>query len=103
MAENLSSILGNVERFPGAYPSTSVTDELNEILGALRQAFPDAAHISFDFDGHLHVHIDVRKREQVTLVQAALPSMAVAHFHRLRMGGTPNHPFLHRVSAIVEA
>lgn len=103
MAESLGGIVGNVERFPGSYSPTLVTDELNRILVSLRQSFPDAAHISFDFDGHLHLHIDVRKREQVTLVQAALPTLAAGQFHSLSIGGTPNHPFLHRISAIVEA
>ena len=33
----------------------------------LQNVVPLGSHVSFDFDGRLHVHIDVRKREEVTL------------------------------------
>ena len=96
------SITGSIERLPGAAQSTAVTDELNRILIMLREACPANAKISFDFDGRLHVHIDVRKREDVTLIEAMLPSLGLGLFHSISRGDTPNHPFYHRVSAQVD-
>lgn len=101
MAEYLTAVPGTVERLPSAYSATSVTDELNEILALLRHAFPDAAAISFDFDGRLHVHIDLRMREEVTLAQAVLPTLGAGLFDAISLRSTPHHPFLHRVSALV--
>jgi hypothetical protein len=101
MAEFATALAGMSEPRQAAYSHTPITDELNEILTLLRQAFPDAAAISLDFDGRLHVHIDVRKREQVTLVQAVLPTLEAATFASITLRSTPHHPFLHRVSALV--
>jgi hypothetical protein len=89
-----------VQPFP-ALNSTVVTDELNRILTMLRDVTPKGAVISFDFDGQLHVHIDVRRREEVTLLEAVLPSLGGGLFHSLSRGGTPYHPFFHRLSALV--
>ncbi len=92
---------GSVEAFPGPSPSTAVSDELNWILTMLREACPQGAQISFDFDGKLHVHIDVRKREEVAIIEMILPKLGVGLFHGISLGGTPHHPFFHRVSALV--
>jgi hypothetical protein len=89
-----------VERFPTRQPS-AVTDELNRILIMLRDITPRDATISFDFDGQLHVHIDVRRREEVTLLEAVLPSLGCGLFHEIKRGAVPHHPFFHRVSALV--
>lgn len=91
-----------VEPFPGQR-STAVTEELTRILNMLREASPADATISFDFDGQLHVHIDVRRREEVTLLEATLPLLGGGLFHSLGRGATPHHPFFHRVSALVAA
>lgn len=89
-----------VEQFPGRQ-STAVTDELNRILTMLRDVIPRDAAISFDFDGQLHVHIDVRRREEVTLLESLLPSLGGGLFHSMTRGATPHHPFFHRISALV--
>lgn len=94
------AVESTVEPFP-ARQSTAVTDELSRILSMLRDVTPRDATISFDFDGQLHVHIDVRRREEVTLLEAVLPSLGCGLFHSLSRGSTPHHPFFHRVSAIV--
>lgn len=93
---------GSVERFPGSSQRTMVTDELNRILTMLRENSPAASQISFDFDGRLHVHIDLREREDVILVEAVLPTLGAGLFHEISRGSTPHHPFFHRVSAIVD-
>ena len=101
MLDGQSSAYGSVERLPAASQSTIVTDELNRVLAILREALPKQSQISFDFDGRLHVHIDVRKREEVILIEAMLPTMGLGLFHSISNGETPHHPFFHRVSAIV--
>lgn len=100
MMLNSGSESSTVEPFP-AQRSTAVTDELTRILNMLREACPAEATISFDFDGQLHVHIDVRKREDITLLEATLPLLGGGLFHSLGRGATPHHPFFHRVSALV--
>ena len=91
----------NDERRHDASQPTPVTDELSRILALLRQACPPNARISFDFDGRLHVHVDVRNIEEVAAVEAALPALGQGLFRCLRRGATPNRAFLHRVSALV--
>ena len=94
-----TELSNSVEPFPGTQQSTVVSDELNKILIMLREACPQGARISFDFDGALHVHVDVRKREDATVVETLLPKMGVGLFQKVSLGGTPHHPFFHRVSA----
>ncbi len=102
MAEALNRPPGSVEPFPEAPKNTVVSDELNRILSLLREACPADAHISFDFDGRLHAHIDVRKREEVTAVETLLPMLGHGLFHEISRGGTPHHPFFHRISVLVD-
>jgi hypothetical protein len=92
---------GNVELFPNTSAATPVTDELTRILALLKDVCPAGAMISFDFDGRLHVHIDVRKREDVTILESILPPLGRGLFHGFRRSATPHHPFFHRVSALV--
>lgn len=102
MEEGLNRQPGSVEPFPEIPINTSVSDELNRILSLLRDALPADAHISFDFDGRLHAHIDVRKREEVTTVETLLPMLGHGLFHDIIRGGTPHHPFFHRISVLVD-
>lgn len=97
-----STAMRTVEPFPVQH-STTLSDELNRILAMLRDVSPKDATISFDFDGQLHVHIDVRRREDVTILESVLPLLGCGLFHSLGRGATPNHPFFHRVSAVVAA
>lgn len=80
----------------------NVTDELNKILSMLKGACPREAMISFDFDGRLHVHIDVHKIEDLLRIEGLLPSLGAGMFHDFSRGETPNHPFFHRLTAIVD-
>lgn len=68
----------------------------------LKAACPEQATISFDFDGRLHVHIDVHHLEDLLKVEAMLPVLGAGIFHDLTRGDTPHHPFSHRLSAIVD-
>lgn len=91
----------SVERLPAVERSTIITDELNRLLGMLRSVCPPEAIISFDFDGRLHVHIDVRSQSDGALIEARLPALGLGLFHDIAHGSTPHHPFFHRVSALV--
>ena len=95
-----AAMTGTVERLPMP-SSTVITDELNRILAMLRDLAPRDATISFDFDGQLHAHIDVKKREEVTVLETVLPVVGGGLFQDLRLSGTPGRPFCHRLSAVV--
>jgi hypothetical protein len=100
MSHMPAAMTGTVERLPTASASV-VTDELNRIFSMLRDIAPRDATISFDFDGQLHAHIDVKKREHVTVLETVLPAVGGGLFQDLRLSGTPNRPFCHRLSAII--
>lgn len=103
MAEVSGMTASNVERFPGAFPASAVSDELSRIRALLRNACPPESLISFSFDGRLQAHIDVRKREQVLFVQMVLPTLEAGLFEGISLSGTPGHPFYHRISTAVHA
>lgn len=103
MAEVIDMTTGTVERFSETFAPSPVSDELNRIMALLRGACPPDTCISFSFDGRLQAHIDVRKREHVMYVEMILPTLEPGLFHGVSIGGTPRHPFYHRVSAFVSA
>jgi hypothetical protein len=92
----------SIEHLPNMTRPKVVSDELNKILSSLRHACPENAEISFDFDGKLHVHIDMRNLEDVILAEAILPTLFMGIFHDIRRGNAPHRSFFHRVSAQVE-
>ena len=101
MYQPQATLTGTVERLPLSISSSVVASELNKIASLLRSVCPPDAHISFDFDGKLYVHIDVRKQEEVTLAQAMLPALGMGLFDNISLGRTPNRPFFHRITAVV--
>jgi hypothetical protein len=102
MKEKSKEIRGSVQRLPQAVQSTTISDELRRILDLLQGAFPNATKISFEYDGRLHAHIDLRSMEEITVVEERLPFLGGGRlFSEPRRGKTPNHTFHHRVSAIV--
>jgi hypothetical protein len=103
MAEVIGMTTGNVERFPGAFPATPVFDELGRIMALLQSVCPPESLVTFSFDGRLQAHIDVRKREHVMFVEMVLPTLEGGRFEGISIGGTPGHPFYHRISANVRA
>lgn len=68
----------------------------------LTGACPKGAVISFDFDGRLHVHIDVHSFEDLLKVEGILPILGGGTFHDTSRGDTPHRSFHHRLSAIVD-
>jgi len=91
----------SVERLPDQR-SSLITDELNKILAMLQGACPEGAIISFDFDGRLHVHVEVHSFEDLLKVEGVLPILGGGMFHGLARGETPHRPFHHRLTAIVD-
>jgi len=102
MTERSNPPDNSVKKFPGALHSTFVSDELNRIFSMLQETCPEDSQISFEFDGKLQVHIDIRNRDDITLVEAMLPTLGAGLFHDVRRGSTPHHPFFHRISALVD-
>lgn len=97
-----SKLESSVEYLSNQAGPKTVSDALNRILSSLSDACPDDAAISFDFDGKLHVHIDIRNLEDVALTEAILPTLCGGIFHEIRRGSTPHRSFFHRVSAQVD-
>ncbi|GFM27656.1 MULTISPECIES: hypothetical protein [Novosphingobium] len=101
MARSLRVLTDEGERLPEPATSFDVTAELGKLLVMLREVCPPNADVSFDFDGQLHVRIDVRQVEEVRLIQSLLPSVGVGLFDNISHGRTPHRPFYHRISAVV--
>lgn len=90
-----------VEAFPEPVQSRIVSEELTRLLEFLKNEFPNASNINFEFDGKLHVHIDVRMSEEIAKIEARLAIVKADTFAQIRHGRTPGRAFLHRVSALV--
>lgn len=91
------------DRFGERVQQTPISDELNTIMGVLRDALPHQAIVSFDFQRQLYVHIDVPRREDVILIEAQLPKAGQGLVRDIRRAATPRRPFWHRVSAVVNS
>jgi len=91
----------SVEQLP-TQKTAFVTDELNRILAILRDVSPKDGDISFDFDGRLEVHIDVRNYEDMVKLEQLIPSLGGGIFCCMERANTPNRPFFHRVTARVD-
>lgn len=103
MGEMTAIPTGSVELLPPLTHSSAASDELNKLLTMLKATCPEATAIRFDFDGKLRVHIDVRNRGDVTMIEAILPTLGGGGlFYGLTRGATPLHPFHHRISALVD-
>ena len=92
---------GNVESMFAETQATPVTDELAKLRNVLVEHFPRDALIKFEFDGRLRVHVDVRRFEEVAVVEALLPSLSGGIYRDLQRSMTGHNSFLHRVTATV--
>jgi hypothetical protein len=91
-----------IQHLPGPAKSSAVSDELTRIRDAVGAVLPRDAHIFFHFDTRLHLHIDVRNLEDVSRLEVVLPSLCGGIFSNLQRGLVDNHPFLHRLTALVD-
>ncbi|MCJ2182777.1 hypothetical protein MTR62_08740 [Novosphingobium sp. 1949] len=80
-----------------------VSLRLAGIRDTLKGTFPDARHITLDFDGTLRAHIDIREGERVPAVEAQLAHLENGMFRHIEHGASPHHPFFHRISAVIDA
>lgn len=81
-------------------PAT-VTEELGKLTGILREFCSPEAVITFEYNGALRVHIDVREVEEVAKLEAILPSLCGGAFYDTQRGLAAHHSFFHRISARV--
>jgi hypothetical protein len=91
-----------VEPFPQQQRNNSIADELGKLIDLLRSEFPSAIKIFFEFDDRLKVHIDVRTGEEIGTTETKLARLCGGTFTQVTHGGTPHHPFFHRITAKVE-
>ena len=83
----------DVGRLPTPVKSTVVSDELAMLLGAVQAVSPRDAKVTFDYNGTLHLHIDVRNLEDVARLEVLLPTLCGNIFANLQRGSVDNHPF----------
>jgi len=92
----------SVDQLPIPARSTIITDELTRLTGAVRAVSPKDANVTFDFDGALEIHIDVRNLEDIARLEVLLPTLCGHIFANCRRGSVDNHPFFHRLTASVD-
>ena len=78
-----------------------VSGELGRVMAKLRDSCPRETILTFEYDGTLRVHIDVRRVEDVTQIETLLPSMCGGIFSDAQRRLSANHSFFHRLSANV--
>jgi hypothetical protein len=91
----------NVEPISVSSQATPVSDELSRLMAVLRDFCPSDANIGFEFDGKLHLCVQLRRFEDVTRLETALPTLCGGIFDDIRHGQVGRHSFLHRVTALV--
>lgn len=97
-----ATTVNQVEQFPQPPRDNSVAEDLSKLLDLIKQEFPKALNILFEFDGRLKLHIDVRTGEEVSATEERLPQLCAGTFSQVHHGATPHHPFFHRVTAFVD-
>lgn len=97
-----TNIINQVEPFPQPPRNNSIAEELSKLLDLLRQEFPKAINILFEFDGKLKLHVDVRTGEEIATTEESLAKLCAGTFSQIHHGATPHHPFFHRVTAFVD-
>lgn len=85
----------------GQSSAKSLTEQLEAIWTKLQSEFPEAANITLEFNGRLHVYIDVRAGEDVPLYEERLSLLDEGTFTQITRGATPGHPFSHRISSVI--
>jgi hypothetical protein len=99
--ENEANPSTNAERIYGSQDSTPVSDELRRLKGMLTPLCPPDTVISFEFSGDLLLHLDIRRFEEMTTIEAMLPTICGGIFRDVHRGMAAKHSFFHRLSASV--
>ena len=92
----------DVKQLPTPAKFTVISDELARLLGAVQAVCPRDAKVTFDYNGTLHLHIDVRNLEDVARLEVLLPTVCGNIFANFQRGSVDNHPFFHRLMASVD-
>jgi hypothetical protein len=92
---------GDIQPIRGSAPTMAVSKELARLTNVLRDHCPADAVITFEYSGALHLHVDVRRLEDVTKMEALLPSLCGGIFQNVQRGLAAHHSFFHRISALV--
>jgi hypothetical protein len=96
------AIADSIGHLPSKPRPSVVSDELTRVMKLVADGLPGDTKISFQFDGKLHVMIDVRTLEQVLAVEMTLPKLGAGMFHDIQRVQAPRHGFGHRVTALVD-
>ena len=91
----------NVERLfelPHAMP---VSDTLRKLTAMIAPHCPKDCIIKFEYDGRLHLIIDIRRFEDMTALETLLPVMWDGTFYNVQRGIADKHSFFHRLTALV--
>lgn len=91
----------DIQPIRGTQQSMIVSEELGRLTRILREICPPESVISFEYDGTLHLNIDVRRAEDVARIETLLPSLCGGIFHGTQRRLTARHSFFHRISAMV--
>jgi hypothetical protein len=97
-SEATPTIVAEPVAAPGARP---VSDELDRIAASVRTLCPKDTEISFEYDGRLHMHLDIRGLEEVARLETLLPGLEDGIFSNLQRGLVDNRPFFHRLTVLV--
>ena len=81
--------------------ASDLSDGLGKLVEELRSHAPADAGITLVFDGRLHINIDLRNLDDVTRLEFLLPTLCGGIFPNVQRRLVDNHPFLHRLSALV--
>jgi hypothetical protein len=92
----------NVEPIFGTPGSTPVSDELQKLTAMLASVCPKESVITFEYNGKLRLHIDIRRFEEMTTIEALLPTICGGIFCNVQRGMAEKHSFFHRLTALVE-
>jgi len=92
----------DIELFPRGTRSMGVSEDLAHLRRTLIEVCPDEAVVTFEYDGTLRVHIDVRRVEDITQIETILPALCGGIFLQPQRRMSANHSFFHRLSAVVE-
>ena len=91
----------NIQPIRATQRTMVISEELGKLTSILHEICPPDGVISFEYDGALRLHIDVRRLEDVAKLEALLPSLCGGIFHGVQRGLTTRHSFFHRVSSMV--
>ena len=76
-----------------------VIEQLSSLRDEVKSIVPTDTRISFHFDDRLHINIDVRDQQDLTRLEASLPSLANGVFKNIRRSLADHHSFRHRLTA----